>query len=109
LAAESRGRDVEVFEGIGTGLLVALGALVLVQVTLQVIAIVQLVKTPAQRVSIGGRKWVWALIILLGQIVGPLIWFFLGRTTEPTDVDSVLADESVRRSAVDTLYGEKRE
>lgn len=100
---------MEVFEGMSTGLLGAIGFLVVVQITLQVIALVQLVKTPAERVSIGGRKWAWALIILLVNTIGAIIWFFLGRTPAPADSAPSSAGKSERSSAVDTLYGETRE
>jgi hypothetical protein len=100
---------MEVLEGLGTGLLVALGLLLLVQITLQVIAIVQLISTPAERVTIGGRKWAWALIILLVNTLGAISWFFLGRTPAPADSTPSPAGMSERSSAVDTLYGETRE
>ncbi len=27
----------------------------------------------------GGNKWVWALVIVFGQLVGPLVYLFVGR------------------------------
>jgi len=81
----------------------------LVQFTLQVIALVQLVRTPAERVTIGGRKWAWALIIVLGEILGPILWFTLGRSQVTSATGGKVADESQRESAVDALYGSPKE
>jgi len=91
---------------IPTPALLGVGALIALQLALQVIALVQLVRTPAERVTIGGRKWVWALIILLGEIVGPIVWFFAGRRPEQVAdaaADAPAADRA--RSAADELYG----
>lgn len=100
---------MEAFEGLGTGVLAAIGLLLVLQITLQVIAIIQLVKTPAERVTIGGRKWAWALIILFVNTVGAIAWFFLGRTEALSEETPTSAGGSARSSAVDTLYGETRE
>jgi len=87
----------------------AVGALILVQLVLQIVAIVQLVKTPQDRVSIGGRKWAWALIILLGEIVGAILWFVLGKTAAPAAVTGQDIGVAEKRSAVDGLYGSPKE
>jgi hypothetical protein len=86
--------------------LAGIGILIAIQLALQVIAIIQLVRTPAERVRIGGRKWVWALIILLGEIVGPLVWFFAGRKPVEIDVAAGAVARDTARSAVDDLYGD---
>jgi hypothetical protein len=100
---------MEVFDNIGPATLGMIGLVVLLQVTLQVIAIVQLVKTPADRVSIGGRKWLWAIIILLGEIIGPVLWFVLGRTAAPADVPTAPVQGETARTAVDAIYGAPKE
>lgn len=95
--------------GVSTVALVGIGLLILVQLTLQVIAVVGLVRTPAERVSLGGRKWLWALIIILGEIVGPILWFVAGRTAAPVDDSAVRPSEGQARSAADALYGTRNE
>ena len=89
-----------------TALLFGIAAVIVVQLSLQVAAIVSLVRTPAERVSIGGRKWVWALIIVLGELLGPILYFLVGRTTAPA-VEPLTASPVAERaaSAVDSLYG----
>ncbi len=88
------------------GLFVGIGLLILVQLTLQIVALVLLIKAPSERVTIGGRKWVWALIIILGELVGAVLFFFLGRkpaaVIEPT---SVTPAASRATAAADALYG----
>jgi len=51
--------------------------LVVLQLVLMAAALYDLTR-PDRRVR-GGSKAVWALIIILGEIFGPLIYFFLGR------------------------------
>lgn len=90
---------------VSTTALVAIGALALVQIVLQVVALVQLSRTPAERVTLSGRRWLWVLIIVFGELIGAIVWFAAGR--KPTGAtDSGLAPEaSARDSAIDTLYG----
>lgn len=85
--------------------IVAVVVLVLVQLSLQIAAIVSLVRTPQTRVTIGGRKWVWALIIILGEIVGPILWFVLGRTAAQVQDVAVVSSAEDRAQAADALYG----
>lgn len=92
--------------GLSTPVIVGIAALILVQLTLQVIALVQLVRTPADRVTIGGRKWAWLLIIALGEIAGAIIWFAAGR--KPAAADDVRAQTPAAdraTAAADALYG----
>ncbi|HOG46697.1 MAG TPA: PLD nuclease N-terminal domain-containing protein [Anaerolineae bacterium] len=53
-----------------------LAPIVVLQVALQVIAIVDLVRREKVR---GGNKWVWGAVIVLGEIIGPLVYFVAGR------------------------------
>ncbi len=93
--------------GLSGGALAALAGLIVLQLALQVTALVQLVKTPAERVSIGGRKWAWALIIILGEIAGPILWFVLGRrAAEVAQPDREAACGERAQAAVDALYGD---
>jgi hypothetical protein len=90
-----------------------LGFAVLVQFSLQVFALILLFKTPQARVR-WGKRWMWALIILLGEIAGPLVFLVFGRLDEPADDASASmatgadADEATKK-AVDLLYGNRAE
>lgn len=50
--------------------------LVLLQLGLMIAAMVDL--TRRERVA-GGKKWVWALVILFVGIIGPVFYFAVGR------------------------------
>ena len=86
-------------------LLVAIGALVAVQVGLQIWGLVDLARR--ERV-LGGRKWVWLLVILFGEIIGVVVYLAVGRNVPPEAKDPLAAapDGGDRaKRAADTLYG----
>jgi hypothetical protein len=49
--------------------------LVLLQLGLQIWALVDL----ARREATNGPKWLWAVIIILGELLGPVVYFIAGR------------------------------
>ena len=51
--------------------------LIVLQLALMAAALYDLTR-PERRVK-GGNKWVWAFVIVLGELIGPLVYFFLGR------------------------------
>ena len=52
--------------------------LIIIQLILMVVALVAWFKTEQTR----GPKWVWLLVILAISIVGPVLFFILGRRTD---------------------------
>lgn len=52
--------------------------LFVVQLILVIIALIDLVRIHATK----GPKWAWALVILLGNTIGPIIYFIFGRKGE---------------------------
>jgi hypothetical protein len=50
--------------------------LVLLQLTLMIVALVDLVRREKTR---GLPKWAWALVIMLGELIGPIVYFIFGR------------------------------
>ena len=52
--------------------------IVLLQIGLQIYALVDLYRQQAVR----GPKWVWVIIIVLLEIFGPIVYFFAGRKEE---------------------------
>jgi len=81
--------------------------LIAVQVGTQVYALVDLARRGAVR---GGRKWVWALVIALGNLPGAIGYLAAGRMTPEVDVSGVgsgasAAGGEAARRAVDALYG----
>jgi membrane protein YqaA with SNARE-associated domain len=92
---------MEKLRDLPTGLLVVLGALVIVQVSLQVWGLLDLS---------GRRKWVWALVILLGNLVGAIAYLVIGRNAPlPATSDELPSGDRAgnRRAAVDRLYGKR--
>jgi hypothetical protein len=54
--------------------------LLVIQVALIVVALRDLVR-PERRVR-GGDKRIWALVIVLGEVIGPILYLTLGRVEE---------------------------
>jgi hypothetical protein len=49
--------------------------LVLLQLTLMIVALVDLIR----REKTKGPKWMWVLIIIFGELIGPIIYLIFGR------------------------------
>jgi len=49
--------------------------LILLQLALMVFALIDLVRREKTR----GPKWMWALVIVLGEVLGPIIYLLVGR------------------------------
>lgn len=94
---------------ISTPVLVLLGMLAAVQIGLAVFALFDLWKR--ERVM-GGRKWLWALLIIFGNFAGPVLYLAIGRDVPPDVAEQAAAhsdpsiphSERIRRG-VDALYG----
>ena len=52
--------------------------LVIIQLSLMIFALIDLAKREKTR----GPKWLWAVIIIFGELFGPIIYFVVGRTEE---------------------------
>ena len=93
---------------VSTWMLVLIGVLIVFQLTLEIYALVQLFKTPDERL-IFGNKWPWAAIILLVSILGAIIFLAVGRKpavmAEPAPVASDNAHIDRAERAADVLYG----
>ncbi len=49
--------------------------LVILQLILMIVALVDLAKRERTR----GPKWFWALVIILGELIGPILYLVIGR------------------------------
>lgn len=95
--------------GFPVGLAWALAAVVVAQLTLQVIALVDLARRPADRLN--GPKLLWLFVVLLGEIVGAVVYLAIARRAEPAVESGRSAPAGDRAAAAaDLLYGptEKR-
>ena len=52
--------------------------LVFIQLGLMIFALIDLSKREKTR----GPKWMWVLVIIFGELVGPIIYFVIGRPEE---------------------------
>ena len=79
-------------------------ALIVVQVALLVFCLVDLARRDAVR---GGRKWVWALVIVFLNLPGAIIYLAAGRVAPTVDVPggTGTAGSGAAGRAVDALYG----
>lgn len=88
--------------------LFALGVLLVVQLVLQVYAIVDLVKRSADRLTL--PKWAWVAIIVFGEILGPIVYLVAGRKPAlATDVASQRPVAARAANAADSLYGARKD
>jgi hypothetical protein len=53
--------------------------LVVIQLVLMIVCLIDLSKRTKVR---GLPKWAWAIIIVLGELLGPIIYLFVGRMEE---------------------------
>lgn len=93
---------------IPSGLLIPLAVLIAVQLGLQIFALVKLFRTPDDRLT--AKRWVWLVIILLGEIIGAVIFLAVGRKPAPAEdpqrantAGEMTGDRAAR--AADVLYG----
>jgi hypothetical protein len=52
--------------------------ILILQVGLQVFALIDLYRQP----SVRGSKWLWVAIIILGEMIGPIVYFLVARREE---------------------------
>ncbi len=52
--------------------------LVILQLGLQIYSLVDLYRQK----EVKGAKWIWALVILLGQLIGPVVYLLVARKEE---------------------------
>lgn len=52
--------------------------IILLQFVLLLVALIDLVRIPATN----GPKWMWALIIVFVNVIGPIVYFIVGRRTQ---------------------------
>lgn len=87
-----------------TPALVALGVYLIAQISLEIYAVVDIVRRPAD--GIAGNKVVWVLIVLFVNLIGAIVYLLVGRKPAAvTQSGATVAQGDAARNAVDTLYG----
>jgi hypothetical protein len=88
------------------GVIAAVIALALIALALVTAAIVDIVRRPA---VLGGQKWVWILVVLLFDLIGPIVYFAIGRVAPPAADDDEEGPQGATSdraaAAADLLYG----
>jgi uncharacterized membrane protein YbhN (UPF0104 family) len=96
-------------EGLPTWLLVVGGILAIAQMAFELWALVDMLKRPEDQLALGGRKWLWAIIILFVNWLGAILYFAIGRKPASGTVDAPPMPSADNASmAVDSLYGTPR-
>jgi ABC-2 type transport system ATP-binding protein len=86
------------------GVLAALVVACIAVLALDVYCIVDIVRRPA---VLGGRKWVWILVICLFDLVGPIFYLAFGRSQAPSPEPQAqnMAPRDRAAATADLLYG----
>ena len=90
------------------GALIAVGVLVVLQISLVVIALVDLYRRPAAQV-VSGNKWIWVAVVLLVNLLGPILYLAIGRKPV-VDLSVSPAPRPVpTESITERLYGPRKD
>jgi hypothetical protein len=99
-----------------TGVLIGIAVLYALQLGLAVYALIDLWKTPVERIQMG-KKWVWVLIILFVSLIGAIIYLVAGKkpvqvvdpVRQATHAEGNGARSDRAAAAADLLYGSKED
>lgn len=90
------------------GVLVLFVVLAVLELALDVLALVVLVRTPKERVTM--PKWGWALLIIFINLIGSILFLAIGRRPPPVVAPPAPGDAAAARlsasSVATALYGE---
>jgi hypothetical protein len=86
--------------------LLLLGGLIVVQITLDVIALLDLYRRPVEQVLFA-NKWVWVAVVLLVSMLGAIIYLLAARKPAVLSENAVgsLSRSVGTDKVADTLYG----
>jgi len=87
------------------GLLVALGIVLVLEIALDVVALVDLVRRPVARVALG-NKWIWVAVIVLVNLIGAILYFAIGRKPAPAGEEPAVRPARSAAEIADALYGD---
>ena len=90
-----------------TWVLVVIAIVACIQLALQVYALLDLSRRDT---VMGGRKWLWVVIIIVGNLLGAIIYLGMGRVMyQPGPGEGERAgSEKATHRAIDNLYGDRK-
>ncbi|HKP28246.1 MAG TPA: PLD nuclease N-terminal domain-containing protein [Gemmatimonadales bacterium] len=100
-------RIIAVLSALPTWVLVVIAIVACLQLALQVYALLDLSRRDT---VLGGRKWLWVLVIIAGNLLGAIIYLGIARVEyQPGPGDGERAgSEKATRRAIDNLYGDRK-
>jgi len=82
------------------------GVVGIAQLAFEIWTLVKMFQTPAEQLTLGGRKWLWAIIILLVNWIGAVIFLVAGRKpAAAVEVPPATGAATRAEAAADALYG----
>ncbi len=90
---------------IPAGVLILLGVVLVVEIALDVIALVDLYRRPIARVALG-NKWIWVAIIVLINLIGAILYFAIGRKPAAAGEEPAVKPSRSSAEIADALYGD---
>ena len=96
------------FAGLPAAVVAVLAVIAVAQLALDVVALVDLYRRPAEQVALG-NKWIWVAVILLVNLLGAILYLAVARrpalVTEAAG--SVERPTAAIQDVVDSLYGKE--
>ena len=88
------------------GVLIGLGVVLVLEIALDVVALIDLVRRPRSTI-VFGNKWIWVAVIVLVSLIGAILYLAIGRKPAPAMDTQQQASPPKRSSAdiADALYG----
>ncbi|MEP6843087.1 MAG: PLDc N-terminal domain-containing protein [Pseudolysinimonas sp.] len=85
--------------------LIGLGVVVIIELALDIFALVDLYRRPIGRVALG-NKWVWVAIIVVVNFLGAILYLVIGRRAALASDQAARATSTENKSSLaDSLYG----
>jgi hypothetical protein len=90
---------------------IVVGAVIgIAQLVFEIWTLIKMLQVPEDRLTLGGRKWLWAIIILFLNWIGAILFWVVGRKPEQAvDMAPAAPVASRAEAAADALYGARND
>lgn len=86
------------------GIVIAFAVVLLLEIVLDVVALVDLYRRPVETVALG-NKWAWVALIVLVNLIGAVLYFAIGRRPTATVEGPIVQPTRSASEIADSLYG----